>query len=168
MADIEGRISKALHKFYSAKEHDPTFERKMYQHLHQHDELWGGQRGDCLFYCFFYHLYLTYLWIWRIYFHYMNMESCQSLHQLQIIKAYLKANGTKNDKYPSSCLMILDSILSVQLHKVNNYNLPWSVVAVKIHSCKFEFNTKATLNVNVLLMNSLTHITYSDSQNIYL
>lgn len=39
MADIEGRISKALHKFYSAKEHDPTFERKMYQHLRQHDEL---------------------------------------------------------------------------------------------------------------------------------
>ena len=39
MADIEGRISKALHKFYNAKEHDPTFERKMYQHLRQHDEL---------------------------------------------------------------------------------------------------------------------------------
>ncbi|XP_020623160.1 uncharacterized protein LOC110060709 [Orbicella faveolata] len=39
VADIAGLIPQALHKFHSSKVHDPSFERKMYQHLHQHNEL---------------------------------------------------------------------------------------------------------------------------------
>ncbi|KAK2547733.1 Bifunctional peptidase and arginyl-hydroxylase JMJD5 [Acropora cervicornis] len=39
LADPASLIPQVLHKFYSSRVHDPTFERKMYQHLHQHDEL---------------------------------------------------------------------------------------------------------------------------------
>ncbi|KAL9958610.1 hypothetical protein ACROYT_G035650 [Oculina patagonica] len=39
LSDIIGLIPQALHKFHSSKVHDPSFERKMYQHLHKHDEL---------------------------------------------------------------------------------------------------------------------------------
>jgi len=39
LADTASVIPQALHKFYTSRVHDPTFERKMYQHLHQHDEL---------------------------------------------------------------------------------------------------------------------------------
>ena len=39
LTDTASLINQELHKFYTSRVHDPTFERKMYQHLHQHDEL---------------------------------------------------------------------------------------------------------------------------------
>lgn len=39
LAEIVVQIPQALHKFHSSRVHDPTFERKMFQHLHEHDEL---------------------------------------------------------------------------------------------------------------------------------
>ena len=39
LASIVPLIPQALHKFHSSRVHDPTFERKMYQHLREHDEL---------------------------------------------------------------------------------------------------------------------------------
>lgn len=39
LADIVVLIPQALHKFHTSRVHDPTFERKMYQHLLRHDEL---------------------------------------------------------------------------------------------------------------------------------
>ena len=39
LVEVVVLVPQALEKFHSSKVHDPTFERKMYQHLHQHDEL---------------------------------------------------------------------------------------------------------------------------------
>lgn len=37
--DMASLIPQVLHKFYTSRVHDPTFEQRMYQNLHQHDEL---------------------------------------------------------------------------------------------------------------------------------
>ena len=39
LADIVPLIPQALHKYHNSRVHDPSFERKMYQQLHEHDEL---------------------------------------------------------------------------------------------------------------------------------